>query len=190
MNELLLDLARWAKQPDDTDTRVLDHCTGPVLDIGCGPGRMVVALAERGVPALGIDVAPEAVRRVLEAGALALVRSVFRHVPGEGRWQHAILLDGCVGIGGSPIALLRRVRELLAPGGVAYVEHDTSPDRVDLTTARISDGRGRISPPFAWAVIGHRALENAARQAGLRMLETWTPGDRALTVLQRPVGEL
>ena len=188
MNELLLDLARWAKEPDDTDTRVLDRCTGPALDIGCGPGRMVVALAERGIPALGIDVAPAAVRRVLDAGALALVRSVFRHVPGEGRWQQAILLDGCIGIGGAPTALLHRVRELLAPGGVAYVEHDTFPDRVDITSARISDGRGGISPPFAWAVIGHRALANAACHAGLRLLDTWTSADRALSVLQRPGG--
>ncbi|MBM7785788.1 class I SAM-dependent methyltransferase [Tenggerimyces flavus] len=186
MNELTLDLARWARAPDDTDTRVLDRCLGPALDVGCGPGRMVVALARRGVPALGIDVAPEAVQHVLNAGGLALVRSVFKHVPGEGRWQHAILLDGCIGIGGSPIALLKRVRELLAPGGVAYVEHDTSPDRADLTTARISDGRGRVSAPFAWAVIGHNALDRAAQQAGLRVLETWPPSDRALCVLQRP----
>lgn len=188
MNELMLDLARWAKPPDDTDTRVLDRCVGPAIDVGCGPGRMVVALARRGVPALGIDVAPEAVRHVLEAGGLALVRSVFRPVPGEGRWQHVILLDGCIGIGGSPIALLQRVRELLAPGGVAYVEHDTSPDRADLTTARISDGRGRVSPPFAWAVIGRNALARAAQQAGLRVLETWPTSDRALCVLQRPGG--
>ena len=34
---------------------------GPVLDLGCGPGRMVVALAARGVPALGIDASPAAV---------------------------------------------------------------------------------------------------------------------------------
>jgi SAM-dependent methyltransferase len=188
MSGLVLDLARWARAPDATDTLVLDRCAGPALDIGCGPGRMVVALARRGVPALGIDVAPAAVRHVISAGGLALVRSVFRHVPGEGRWPHAILLDGCIGIGGSPTALLRRVRELLAPGGIAYVEHDTSPDRADLTTARISDGRGRISPPFAWAVIGRRALAHAAQQAGLRVVETWTPNDRALSVLQRPGG--
>ena len=29
---------------------------GPVLDIGCGPGRHVFALAERGIPVLGIDI--------------------------------------------------------------------------------------------------------------------------------------
>jgi SAM-dependent methyltransferase len=188
MTELVLDLARWARSPDATDALVLDRCVGPALDVGCGPGRMVLALAERGVPALGIDVAPEAVRQVLTAGGLALVRSVFRQVPGEGRWPQAILLDGCIGIGGSPIALLRRVRELLAPGGVAYVEHDPTPDRADLTTARISDGRGRVGPPFAWAVIGRNVLANASRQAGLGLLETWTLGDRALSVLQRPGG--
>ena len=39
-----------------TEQRVLDHVIGPALDIGCGPGRHLVALAERRVFALGIDI--------------------------------------------------------------------------------------------------------------------------------------
>ena len=37
------------------DESVLARCTGPTLDVGCGPGRMAAALRARGVHALGID---------------------------------------------------------------------------------------------------------------------------------------
>ena len=31
---------------------------GPVLDVGCGPGRVVGLLADRGLPVIGIDLSP------------------------------------------------------------------------------------------------------------------------------------
>ena len=43
-----LDVARWLAGADDADDTVLDRCTGPVLDIGCGPGRFVSSLNARG----------------------------------------------------------------------------------------------------------------------------------------------
>ena len=48
-----LDVTRWLAPPDDVDRAVIERCAGPTLDVGCGPGRFVAALAERGVPALG-----------------------------------------------------------------------------------------------------------------------------------------
>ncbi|HEX6444717.1 MAG TPA: class I SAM-dependent methyltransferase, partial [Streptosporangiales bacterium] len=38
------------------DEALLRRCVGPVLDVGCGPGRLVTELAARGQLALGIDV--------------------------------------------------------------------------------------------------------------------------------------
>lgn len=35
------------------DNAVLGLCAGPTIDLGCGPGRLVTRLIERGVPALG-----------------------------------------------------------------------------------------------------------------------------------------
>jgi SAM-dependent methyltransferase len=32
--------------------------SGPVLDVGCGPGRVVGLLAERGLPVIGVDLSP------------------------------------------------------------------------------------------------------------------------------------
>ena len=118
-----LDVARWLAPTDACDETVLDRCTGPVLDVGCGPGRFVSALTERGVAALGVDIAETAVALARGAGhRRRCVRSVFSDLPGEGRWPTVLLMDGNIGIGGDPARLLRRVARLLAPGGRLIVE--------------------------------------------------------------------
>ncbi|MGH3098399.1 MAG: class I SAM-dependent methyltransferase [Streptosporangiales bacterium] len=183
--DLVLDLARWVRPTDRTDALVLDRCAGPTLDVGCGPGRMVLELLRRGVPALGIDVVSEAVLSVRAAGGTALTRSVFGRVPGEGRWPTVLLLDGCVGIGGSADRLLGRVGELLAPGGVVVAEHDTDPGRAERATARLRLAGGRHSAPFAWAVVGLRAVVRGATAAGLDIAESWTANGRAFTACRR-----
>lgn len=81
---LPLDVERWCAGADRTDMSVLARCEGSVLDIGCGPGRLVAALAGRGHRALGVDVSPAAVARTARAGAPALCRSVFDRLPGRG----------------------------------------------------------------------------------------------------------
>jgi 2-polyprenyl-3-methyl-5-hydroxy-6-metoxy-1,4-benzoquinol methylase len=99
---LPLQISRWCGPPDTTDEALLRHCRGPVLDVGCGPGRLTVALAERGIPALGVDISQAAVARAREAGAAALHRSVFDALPAQGRWATVLLADGNIGIGGRP----------------------------------------------------------------------------------------
>ena len=114
---ITLPTERWRAEPSPGDELLLRHCAGPTLDIGCGPGRLTAALQERGVPALGTDVSPVAVRLTRAAGAMAVRRDVFERQPGEGRWRHALLADGNIGIGGDPVRLLRRVRSVLGGAG-------------------------------------------------------------------------
>ncbi len=173
------DAARWTGPADTVDRSALARCAGPTLDVGCGPGRVVGALARRGVPALGIDVAPVAVRLARRSGGAALLRSVFDRVPGEERWRHLLLLDGNVGIGGAPDALLARARELLVAGGEAVVEADAE-DHVDARgTARLEDLAGVAGPAQPWAVVGREALDDYARRAGLTLTAGWTVQGRS-----------
>jgi hypothetical protein len=51
---LPLQIPRWCGRPDAADEELLQRCHGPVLDVGCGPGRLTIALTERGVQALGV----------------------------------------------------------------------------------------------------------------------------------------
>ncbi|MFF7022907.1 methyltransferase domain-containing protein [Streptomyces klenkii] len=185
---LPLDVERWCAEADPADLTVLDRCRGPVIDIGCGPGRLVTALATRGHPVLGVDVSPAAVDRTRRGGGAALCRSVFAPLPGEGRWGTALLIDGNIGIGGDPAALLGRVARLTAPGGLLIAE-SAGPDageRVDeRVEVRVDDGRGRTGPPFPWARVGTAALTRHARRAGWRVAERWTVSGRSFSALRR-----
>jgi SAM-dependent methyltransferase len=179
---LPLEVERWCAPPDEADTTLLLRCRGAVLDIGCGPGRLVAGVARRGLPVLGLDVSPAAVERTKGAGGAVLRRSVFDRLPAEGRWGTALLADGNIGIGGDPVALLRRVGEILAPGGRLLAE--AAPYEVDeRLTVRVEDGRGCHGRDFRWARLGPAALRTAARTAGWSAAEEWTAGGRRFTAL-------
>jgi SAM-dependent methyltransferase len=176
---IVLDLARFTAPPGPADIGVLARCAGPTLDIGCGPGRLAAALAQRGIPALGVDISGVALMLARAAGAMALRRSVFDRLPGEGRWHHALLIDGNIGIGGDPAALLRRVRQLLDPEhGELLVETETA-DIHELHRVRVGD----TGPEFGWARMGAPALTALATSMGYRVRGAWYVGGRCFTAL-------
>ncbi|NEE61828.1 class I SAM-dependent methyltransferase, partial [Streptomyces sp. SID8455] len=74
---LPLEVERWCSDAGSADLSALHRCEGPVLDIGCGPGRLVAELSALGHRALGIDVSEAAVARTRRIGGSALLRSVF-----------------------------------------------------------------------------------------------------------------
>ena len=161
---------RWLGRARHADLTVLNRLQGPVLDVGCGPGRFVVALTERGVPALGVDIAPAAVRLTQALGAMALHRSVFASLPGEGRWASVLLADGNIGIGGDPVRLLRRSAQLIGPEGEVLVEvHGTG---VRTGAVRL-EHKGQLGGWFGWASVGADAIGALARAAGLRPKDAW-----------------
>jgi SAM-dependent methyltransferase len=178
-----LPVVSWRSAADADDHSLLDHCRGPTLDVGCGPGRLTAALAERGHLVLGIDVVHEAVGQTRARGAAALRRDVFGAVPGEGRWQTALLADGNVGIGGDPVALLGRLRRLLVPGGRVVVE--VAPPGVTTRTVLATlECDGVRSRPFRWSVVGVDGIATVAASAGLTLRARQPHGSRWCAVLE------
>lgn len=180
-----LQLERWLGRPDAADLAATALADPPVLDIGCGPGRHLAALREAGKRGLGLDLSPVAVRLARRRGGAAIHGDIFGSVPGAGRYRTALLLDGNVGIGGAPDVLLRRTRELLAPGGLALVELDP-PGRPTFTTRIRLEAHSEVSEWFAWARVGVDGIAPLAARAGLERTGLLAVKERWIAVLRRP----
>lgn len=164
---LPLEPGRWLGATTPLEEALLADITAPVLDVGCGPGRVVDLLARRGAIAVGVDPSPGAVALARQRGCPVLQRSIFDRLPFEGRWGSVVLLDGNIGIGGDPVRLLRRCRDLLRPGGSLVVEVEAPPTTWRACRARL-ERDGASSAWFPWAVVGAEAIGELAAAAGLR----------------------
>ncbi|MET3767875.1 SAM-dependent methyltransferase [Marisediminicola sp. UYEF4] len=180
-----MDVSRWHADADVADLSLLRSVTGPVLDIGCGPGRMVRAAMDLGIEALGIDVSPTAIEVATESGLSVLLGSVFEALPLEGKWQTTLLVDGNIGIGGDVTAMLARCDELIAADGEIVVETHPDAARDRTYTGRLVDTHGRQSDPFPWAEIGVDALIACAAAIGLASRQVWQLDGRTFCRLAR-----
>lgn len=163
-------LDRYLGSPDDLDVALLRNVRGPVLDVGCGPGRHLHALAARGVFALGVDLSRAAVDLATGRGARAVVGSIFDELPGSGTWRTALLLDGNIGIGGDPARLLTRIRALLSDDGEVLVELGPPGTPSDSITVRLETDM-QVSSWFPWARVSVRDLPAVARSGGFGVNE-------------------
>jgi len=162
---LPLDLRRWSGPATTAEQALLARLDGPVLDVGCGPGRLVGELVSRGIVSMGVDTSVSAVSMAVGRGWPVLRRSVFERLPGEGRWATVLLIDGNIGIGGDPLRLLQRCGQLAAPSGRVVVELADAATPSRRCTVRL-ERPGEVGPWFPWAVVGPDALDELGRAAG------------------------
>ena len=89
-----------------------------------------------------------------------------------------LLIDGNVGIGGCPTALLRRCRDLLDEKGTVHAEINPPgiPERSGLV--RLEHPAGRHGEWFPWAEVSLSGLAGFASSAGLCVQRIWTSRGR------------
>lgn len=174
-----IDVGRFLEDASEPECRIVRRLDGPILDVGCGPGRLVKASILAGRLALGIDTSPAATELARAKGLPVLRRSVFHPLPNEGQWGAALLIDGNIGIGGEPWTLLQRCARLVHPGGRVVVEAHEDATRDNAFSGVIADDRGRSSLPFPWAEVGSVALHRHARRAGLTLVREWNERRRS-----------
>lgn len=185
------DPASGRKELDDLFARLgADPRGGVCLEIGCGPGRMTGALAERFDRVLAVDVSPAMLERARAAVAEPSVD--FRQVSGE-------RLDG-VPDGAADVAVcylvlqhlptravvlayLGELARALAPSGQAFIQVPVLDDglrprlwRALRTLAVPAVARLTRDPARAGAFRGYRLtcgeLDHGLARAGLRVVAT------------------
>ena len=108
---------------------------------------------------------------------------VFTHGLELGVWETALLLDGNLGIGGDPVALLRRVAQFLTPTGVVLVETDAPGSGMQSLPIRLERGED-VSHWFPWARVAHDRIGEVGLEAGLCVGDSWSDGGRWFAELQ------
>lgn len=167
------------------DEAVAQMCSGPTIELGCGPGRLVARLFERGIPALGIDRSATAIRLAGRGGAPALLGDVFEPLPGMGRWQTVLLVDGNVGLGGDPGRILGRAAELLRRGGRCVAEFEADAIGIRARWVRLESACD-VGPWFRWASVGVDSAATLAAQVGLTLTGVRLIGGRVVASLAAP----
>lgn len=121
----------------DWRTTLLDS-HGPLVDLGCGPGRDLAAFAAAGVPCLGIDLSAGMLAVAAQRG-LPVVRADLRRPP---------VLPGSVGTVYSVAALLHVPREQVPATLAAWTALLRPGGRLHLSTS-LGAGEGWELVPYA-----------------------------------------
>ncbi len=174
---------RWLRRAADEEEQLLEWAVGPVLDVGCGAGRHLHALRRRAVSATGVEISARAAQIARGGGAEVLEGSIF-DVPERTMWGTALLLDGNIGIGGDPRRLLRRVAQLLRPGGRALVELDPPRSGTRVLRLRLESPHA-VSEWIPWAWVEVEAIGPLAAAAGLSLEDVWSTERRWFARLAR-----
>jgi 2-polyprenyl-3-methyl-5-hydroxy-6-metoxy-1,4-benzoquinol methylase len=100
-------VSRWAR---------LKPGGGSVLEIGCGPGLMLAAFAQRGWQVLGIERNEEAAERARRTPGLEITADPVEQLPANVRFDLIVMFHVLEHIG-EPVALLRECAKHLVPDG-------------------------------------------------------------------------
>jgi 2-polyprenyl-3-methyl-5-hydroxy-6-metoxy-1,4-benzoquinol methylase len=91
-----------------------------ILDVGCGGGSLVHALCDTGASARGIDSSSEAIRICRERSIPAIAGDLSSSELDGVRFDAITAIEVIEHVT-SPTAFLERIRDLLEPGGIAFI---------------------------------------------------------------------
>jgi SAM-dependent methyltransferase len=90
---------------------------GTVLDVGCGPGLLIAALRRRGWTVIGTELSPEAAAHAREALGLRVETGEFHRLELPPASADVVVMWQSFEHMREPVAVLRRVHDVLRPGG-------------------------------------------------------------------------
>ncbi len=128
--EALLHDAFWAEEGEPAELALLDEVLrehpGPSLEVGCGSGRLLLPLLQKGHDVEGLELSGEMLA-MCRAAAEDLALDPVLHeadmaIFDSGKRYASLLLPAfTLQLAPNPAAALRHFRKLLAPGGMIYL---------------------------------------------------------------------
>lgn len=157
-------------------------CTGPTIELGCGPGRLVARLIQRASPhSVSTDPRP---RSSWRAGAVRRPCWVTcsRSCPERACGRRCYWSTATSGFGGDPLRILARAFELLARGGRCIAEFEAETIGIRSRWVRL-ESSCEVGPWFRWATVGVDSAAALAAQVGLTLTGVRLIGDRVIASL-------
>jgi 2-polyprenyl-3-methyl-5-hydroxy-6-metoxy-1,4-benzoquinol methylase len=166
-------IARWAKRKLDNRkfARILSARLSPVtsyLDVGCGDGRYLECMIERGVPAknvYGVEINPQPVKDAINRGLQVRECRIetATHLPNN--YFDLITMFHVIEHVAQPGQVIRRLRDLLRPNGILAIE---TPN-FDSLDARVARKRfwGGYHIPRHWHIFIPESMTRLLQDSGL-----------------------
>jgi SAM-dependent methyltransferase len=125
------------------------YLRSPVLDAGCGTGRLLAPLRERGFDVDGCDVSGDMLERCRQRVPDATLWVSSLHELDPPRQYASIVCSGVFGLGSTreqDVAALGRLHDALLPGGVLVLDNEESEFTYEVRDwGEPSDGEIRLS---------------------------------------------
>jgi SAM-dependent methyltransferase len=128
--EALLHDAFWAEEGEPAELALLDEVLrehpGPALEVGCGSGRLLLPLLQKGHDVEGLELSPDMLAMCRTAAEDLSLEPVLHEgdmisFDSGKRYQSLLLPAFTLQLADDPAAALAHFHTLLAPGGVIYL---------------------------------------------------------------------
>jgi 2-polyprenyl-3-methyl-5-hydroxy-6-metoxy-1,4-benzoquinol methylase len=143
-----------------------------VIDVGCGPGYLLVDLKNRGYECYGIDFNPALVKAARERfGLNAEVKDLASLREVNAKFDLALLSHVLEHVE-DPAKLLKEIRSVLEPGGILVIEvpnPNYCRQRSDFYRGKL---HSNMYPPHHLTFWSRRALQAALDRTGFKVVES------------------
>jgi SAM-dependent methyltransferase len=206
-----LPVSHFFRGPDEftgLEKTALDKCRGHVLDVGGGSGHHSLVLVKGGLSVCAIDISPEAVQVMREAGVADVRESDVLQFDG-GRFDTILMLGHGIGMAEDIDGLRRLLKHLdvlLGPGGqmladfvdpratseprhLAYHEANRDAGRYFGETRLRLRFKGQTGPMYGWLLVDPETLAEEASVAGWITEILWQEADGSCLARLTRAGE-